>query len=290
MNRRSLFGLPFLAALPLQSRAANENRKIRISLGQWSLHKAMGRRLISNLDFPRVAREQFGIEGLEFVNFLWEAPTSDYVQRVKRAMSSTATKAVLIMCDGEGLMAHSVKEKRLQAAASHYKWVDIAAELGAHAIRANLRSEKEPKTPAEVDAVVNYAAESFRKLAEYGASRKINVLIENHGGVSSDPVAMARVMKAVKLPNFGMLPDFGNFAKEADRYDAVAKFMPYAKGVTFKCVDFKDGKETTMDMDRLMKSVLDSGYRGWVGIEFDGDRLTEYEGILSARNYLERFT
>ena len=290
MNRRSLFGLPVLAALPLQGRAANETRKIRISLGQWSLHKAMGRRLISNLDFPRVAREQFGIEGLEFVNYLWEVPTSDYVQRVKRAMSSTATKAVLIMCDGEGLMAHPVKEKRLQAAANHFKWVDIAAELGAHAIRANLNPEKEPKTPAELDAVVNYASESFRKLAEYGASRKINVVVENHGGVSSDPVAMARVMKAVKLPNFGTLPDFGNFAKEADRYDAVSKLMPWAKAVTFKCFDFKDGKEITMDMDRLMKSVLDSGYHNWVGIEFDGDRLTEYEGILSAKSYLERFT
>ena len=290
MNRRSLLGLPFLAAMPLHGRAANEPRKIRISLGQWSLHKAMGRRLLSNLDFPRVAREQFGIEGLEFVNFLWEAPTSDYIQRVKRAMSSTATKAVLMMCDGEGLMAHSVKEKRLQAAANHYKWVDIAAELGAHAIRANLGAEKEPKTPAEVDAVVNYAAESFRKLAEYGASRKVNVVVENHGGVSSDPVAMARVIKAVKLPNLGVLPDFGNFAKEVDRYDAIAKFMPYAKAVTFKCVDFKDGKETTMDMDRLMKSVLDSGYRSWVGIEYGGDRLTEYEGIQAAKNYLERFT
>jgi len=290
MNRRSLLGLPFLAAMPLHGRAANEPRKIRISLGQWSLHKAMGRRLLSNLDFPRVAREQFGIEGLEFVNFLWEAPTSDYIQRVKRAMSSTATKAVLMMCDGEGLMAHSVKEKRLQTAANHYKWVDIAAELGAHAIRANLGAEKEPKTPAEVDAVVNYAAESFRKLAEYGASRKVNVVVENHGGVSSDPVAMARVIKAVKLPNLGVLPDFGNFAKEVDRYDAIAKFMPYAKAVTFKCVDFKDGKETTMDMDRLMKSVLDSGYRSWVGIEYGGDRLTEYEGIQAAKNYLERFT
>ena len=290
MNRRTLFGLPLLAALPVQSRAANDTRRIRISLGQWSLHKAMSRRLLSNLDFPRVAREQFGIEGLEFVNFLWEAPTADYVQRVKRAITSTATKAVLIMCDGEGLMAHSVKERRLQAAASHYKWVDIAAELGANAIRANLSSEKEPKTPAEVDAVVNYASESFRKLAEYAAARKINVVVENHGGVSSDPAAMARVVKNVKLPNFGLLPDFGNFPKEADRYDAIAKLMPYAKAVTFKCVDFKDGKETTMDMDRLMKSVLDSGYRNWVGIEYDGDRMTEYEGIQSAKSYLERFT
>jgi len=290
MNRRTLFGLPLLAALPMQSRAANDTRRIRISLGQWSLHKAMSRRLLSNLDFPRVAREQFGIEGLEFVNFLWEAPTADYVQRVKRAITSTATKAVLIMCDGEGLMAHSVKERRLQAAASHYKWVDIAAELGANAIRANLSSEKEPKTPAEVDAVVNYASESFRKLAEYAAARKINVVVENHGGVSSDPAAMARVVKNVKLPNFGLLPDFGNFPKEADRYDAIAKLMPYAKAVTFKCVDFKDGKETTMDMDRLMKSVLDSGYRNWVGIEYDGDRMTEYEGIQSAKSYLERFT
>ncbi|MEO8130566.1 MAG: TIM barrel protein [Bryobacteraceae bacterium] len=290
MNRRSVLGLPLLGALPLQSRAVSDTRRIRISLGQWSLHKAMGRRLLSNLDFPRVAREQFGIEGLEFVNFLWEAPTADYVQRVRRAMASTATKAVLIMCDGEGLMAHSVKERRLQAAASHYKWVDVAAELGAQAIRANLSAEKEPKTPAEVDAVVNYSAESFRKLAEYAAPRKVNIVVENHGGVSSDPAAMARIVKAVKLPNFGLLPDFGNFPKDADRYDAIAKLMPYAKAVTFKCVDFKDGRETSMDMDRLMKCVLDSGYRNWVGIEYDGDRLTEYEGIQSAKNYLDRFT
>ncbi len=289
MNRRALLGTPFLAALPHHVRGAND-RKIRISLGEWSLRRAIGRRLISNLDFPRIAREQFGIEGLEFVNFLWEAPTADYVQRLKRAMSSTATKAVLIMCDGEGLMGHSVKEKRLQAASGHFKWVDIAAELGAHGIRANLGVEKEPKTPAEVDAIVNYAAESFRRLCEYAAARKQNIVVENHGGISSDPAAMGRLVKRVNLPNFGTLPDFGNFGKDVDRYDAVAKLMAYAKAVTFKCNDFKDGKETTMDMDRLMKSVIDSGYRNWVGIEYDGERLTEYEGILSAKNYLERFT
>jgi len=290
MNRRSVLSLPFLSVAPTQkARGSNEPRKFRISLGEWSLHKALSRRLVSNLDFPRIAREQFGIEGLEFVNFLWEAPTADYVQRVKRAMASTATKAVLIMCDGEGLMGHSVKEKRLQAAANHYKWVDIAAELGAHGIRANMYAEKDPKTPAEIDAVLSYSAESFRKLAEYAAARKLNIVVENHGGVSSDPVAMTRLMKMVNLPNFGTLPDFGNFGKDVDRYDAISKLLPYAKAVTFKCSDFKDGKETSIDMDRVMKSVIDSGYRNWIGIEYVGDRLTEYEGIQSAKAYLDRF-
>jgi L-ribulose-5-phosphate 3-epimerase len=290
MNRRSLLQLPFASVAPQRIRAAGESKRFRISLAEWSLHKALSRKLISNLDFPRIAREQFGIEGLEFVNFLWEAPTADYVQRVKRAMSSTATKAVLIMCDGEGLMGHPVKERRLQAAANHYKWVDIAAELGAHAIRANMYPEKDPKTPAEIEAVINYSSESFRKLCEYAAPRKINIVVENHGGISSDPAAISRLMKMVNLPNFGTLPDFGNFGKDVDRYDAVSKLLPYAKAVTFKCAEFKDGKEATMDSDRLMKSVIDSGYRSWVGIEYIGDRLTEYEGILSAKAYLERFT
>jgi L-ribulose-5-phosphate 3-epimerase len=291
MTRRSMLELPLLAALPEQRlRAANEPKKFRISLGEWSLRRVIGRRMISNLDFPRIAREQFNIEGLEFVNFLWEAPTADYVQRLKRSMNSTATKAVLIMCDGEGLMGHSAKEKRLQAAANHFKWVDIAAELGAHGIRGNMYAEKEPQTPAETDAVISYSAESFHKLAEYAAARKINVVVENHGGVSSDPSAMVRLVKAVNLPNFGILPDFGNFGKDVDRYDAVAKMMPYAKAVTFKCVDFKDGKETTVDMDRMMKVVLDSGYKSWIGIEYDGIRLTEFEGIHCAKAYLDRLT
>ncbi|MBL8236453.1 MAG: sugar phosphate isomerase/epimerase [Bryobacterales bacterium] len=289
MDRRKLLGLG--AGVPFLS-FGQATGKFKTSLAEWSLHKAIQSRLMSNLDFPRIAREQFGIEGLEFVNQLWEAPTADYVRRLKRNMASTGTKAVLIMCDGEGFMGHTDKAQRMAAADNHRKWVDITAELGGHAIRTNMYpGERQPGTAAEIDDFVSRCVESFSKLCEYARGAKINVIIENHGGVSSNPDVVVKLMKQAGLANLGTLPDFGNFPKEIDRYEAVKKLMPYAKGVSFKCMDFDaQFRETTMDMDRLMGIVDAAGYRGWVGIEYEGSRMTEFQGIQAARRYLEKWT
>jgi sugar phosphate isomerase/epimerase len=127
--------------------------------------------------------------------------------------------------------------------------------------------------------VLGYCADSFASLADYARMVGLNVLIENHWGLSSDPDAIVALMKKVGKSNFGTLPDFGNFPQEVDRYEAVKKMMPYAKGVSFKCYDFgADGKETTIDMDRMMKIVAEAGYKGFVGIEYEGKRLSELEG------------
>lgn len=289
MNRRDF--AKTLAAVPAAAIPANAQapKKFKISLAEWSIHRAIESRMITNLDFPRIAREQFGIGGLEFVNGLWEAPTQDYLHSLKQNMDRYNTRAVLIMCDGEGLMGHSVRATRLKAADNHRKWIDIAAELGCHSIRTNMYSEKEPKAPAEIDAFVDHCAESFTRLCEYAKGSKINVIIENHGGVSSDPDVVVRLMKKVNLPNFGTLPDFGNFPDKIDRYDAVRKLMPYAKGLSFKCYDFgADGNETKMDIPRLIRIALDAGYTGHIGIEYEGGRLTEFEGIAAAKRLLDR--
>lgn len=292
-TRRGLFQIAAAAAgaaaFPAAPLKAAAGEKFRISLAEWSLHRAIRSRLITNLDFPRIAREQFGIQGLEFVNGLWEAPTDSYLQRLKKNMRQTGTTGVLIMCDGEGPMGHPDKAVRMKAARNHHKWVDYAAELGCHSIRANMRSGgKEPETAAAIDELLKRCAESFSALCEYAEKANINVLIENHGGPSSDPDVLVRLMKMVNKPNFGTLPDFGNFPKEINRYEAVRKLMPYAKGVSFKCYDFTpEAKETTIDMDRMMKIVFEAGYHGWVGIEYEGRRLTEFEGIQAAKRYLD---
>ena len=292
MNRRSFLKTTALApglAAPRPAPAAPTPQKFRISLAEWSIHRAIESRLITNLDFPRIAREQFGIEGLEFVNGLWEAPTQDYLRRLKANMQKTGTKGVLLMCDGEGMMGHSERAERMKAAENHRKWVQIAAELGCHSIRTNMYPDKQPTTPAEIDEFIKRCSESFNNLCGYATAFKINVIIENHGGISSDPDVQVRLMKAVNLPNFGALPDFGNFPKEIDRYEAVRKLMPSAKGVSFKCYDFSpEGRETTFDLDRMMKVVLEAGYHNWVGIEYEGNRLTEFEGIQAAKRALER--
>jgi L-ribulose-5-phosphate 3-epimerase len=289
MQRRSLLSLS--AGLPFFPAAQAQTRKFKISLAEWSLHKAIQSRLITNLDFPRITREQFGIEGLEYVNQLWQAPVADYVRRLKAAQASTGTRCVLIMCDGEGFMGHPEKTVRLAASANHYKWVDITAELGGHSIRTNMYpGPRQPESVGEIAEFVDRCSESFNDLCAYARKANINVIIENHGGVSSKAEVVMSLMNKVNAPNFGTLPDFGNFPKETDKYEAVKQLMPRAKGVSFKCFDFDaSGRETTIDMDRMMSIVDAAGYQGYVGIEYEGNRLTEFEGIQGAKRYLTKW-
>ncbi|MEO8025776.1 MAG: sugar phosphate isomerase/epimerase family protein [Bryobacteraceae bacterium] len=287
MNRRSaLQSLAAAALAPLAVSAANT--RFKISLAEWSIHKAIQKRTLTNLDFPKVAHD-FGIEGLEFVNQLWGAPTQSYLASLKKRMTDNGCKGVLIMCDDEGAMGHSNKAARMKAVDNHIKWLDSAAELGCHSIRVNMYPDKEPKTPAEIDAFIGYCAESFTKLCGLAKDRGLNVIIENHGGVSSEADVLVKLMKAVNLPNFGLLPDFGNFYGKQDRFESVRKMLPYAKGVSFKCFDFgPNGKETRFDMDKMMKIVIDSKYSGYVGIEYEGDRTPEMEGIAAGKKYLDK--
>jgi sugar phosphate isomerase/epimerase len=287
VNRRDL--LRALSMTLPSITLAKSDKALRISLAEWSVHRAIQAQRMTNLDFPRTASE-LGIEGLEFVNTLWGAPTQGYIGRLRTAMKQTGTRCVLIMCDDEGMMGHSSLVVRKKTVDNHRKWVDYCAELGGHSIRANMHSDITPKTAAERDAVLGYCAESFASLADYARMAGLHVLIENHWGLSSDPDAIVALMKKVGKSNFGTLPDLGNFPQEVDRYEAVKKMMPYARGVSFKCYDFgTDGKETTIDMDRMMKIVQEAGYKGFVGIEYEGKRVSELEGAQAGKKFLDKY-
>jgi sugar phosphate isomerase/epimerase len=218
-------------------------------------------------------------------NVMFPSPTYRYCQQLKKAAADNNVKLLLIMCDAEGDMAHRDKKERMQAAKNHHKWIDTAAVLGCHSIRCNAGHGK-----AGDPDVIKRAAESFSALVEYGKANHINVIIENHGGFSSDPDSLVALMKAVDDPHFGTLPDFGNFPKNIDKYDAVKRLMPFAKAVSAKCYDFDDdtGLETAIDFPRMMKIVTDAGYKGYVGIEFEGRRLTEKTGIQRAKTLLQK--
>jgi sugar phosphate isomerase/epimerase len=271
----------------------------KISLAEWSLHLSLGKkdyaiknfgREITNLDFPKIAREDFGIEGVEFVNqfFKDKAQDSAYLRNLKTRANDHGVTCVLIMIDGEGDLSAPDKAVRDKAVENHKKWVDAAAALGCHSIRVNTGSHYSPTDVGNV-------AEACAALTEYGEKNKINIICENHGGPSSDPDALIALMKAVGKERFGTLPDFGNFPKrdrhghyEIDIYDAIARMMPYAKGVSAKSYDFDaSGRETTLDYARILKIVTDAGYHGFVGIEYEGSRLTEPEGIRATKKLLE---
>lgn len=282
--------------LDINSAAAAESGKpeagkigdFKVSLAEWSLHRALRKKTIDNLDFPRVAREDYGIDAVEFVNqfFKDKAQDSAYLRDLKKRADDQGVACVLIMIDGEGDLSEPDQAKRTQAVDNHKKWVDAAAALGCHAIRVNTG---EHYSPTDVKSV----AEGCGALAEYGAKNKIHVICENHGGPSSNPDALLALMKAVDSPSFGTLPDFGNFPNrdhtyDIDVYQAIARLMPFAKGVSAKSYDFTDdGREKYLDFARIMKIVTDAGYHGWVGIEYEGGRLSEPDGIKATKGLLE---
>jgi len=263
----------------------------RISLAQWSLHKAHFADEMTNLEFPVISREAFGIDAVEYVNSFMREESRDpsYVQELKNICENEGVKSVLIMCDGEGRLGDPDEAARTTAVENHYRWIDIAAELGCHSIRVNAASEGEWNTQRDL------AADGLRRLTEFGEQSSINVIVENHGGISSNGKWLAEVMRTVNHPMCGTLPDFGNFDMgEAnggwyDIYTGIEELMPFAHAVSAKSHNFDDaGNERDKDYMRIMRIVLDAGYRNYVGIEYEGSELPEADGIMMTKVLLER--
>lgn len=258
--------------------------KFNISLAAWSMHRMFFAKQIDQLGMIDLAHE-LDIRGLELVNTFFPSPQYGYLKQLRKRAEDAGVEILLIMCDAEGSMAGPEKASRLLAAKNHHKWIDIAAVLGCHSIRCNTGAQE-----GDADAL-NRCVESFSALIEYADASGVNVLIENHWGLSSDPEWLVSLMQRINHPRFGTLPDFGNIPDTTDRYDAVRQMMPYAKAVSAKCYDFDDasGDETKIDFAKMMRIVDDAGYRGWVGIEYEGERLGEREGIAACKKLLERY-
>jgi L-ribulose-5-phosphate 3-epimerase len=300
-----------------QQKEKPKTQLFRISLAQWSFHRAlfggdpgemMGwdefeRRLHTDkyrsllggsmkpLDFAARAKKEFNIDAIEYVNvfFFDRARDSAFLAELKKRADSEGVRSVQIMCDGLGEIGDPDTKARTKVAENHFPWVEAAAYLGCHAIRVNAASDA--RLPREEQQKL--VADGLRRLAEFADARKINVLVENHGGLSSNARWLAGIMKMVGHPRVGTLPDFGNYQisekEEYDRYLGIKEMMPFAKGVSAKSYDFDEkGNETKMDYTRIMKVVLDAGFRGYVGIEYEGTRLSEADGIRATQKLLVR--
>jgi L-ribulose-5-phosphate 3-epimerase len=256
----------------------------RISLAQWSFHKALFAKQMDHLDFARVARRDYGIEAIEYVNIFFKDKATDaaYLAEMNRRAKDEGVYQHLIMCDGEGALGDSDAAKRALAVENHRKWLDAAKTLGCATIRVNAQSSGAP------DEQQKLAADGLRRLVEIAAPMKLNVIVENHGGLSSHGDWLVGVMKLVDHPRMGTLPDFGNFY-DYDRYQAVAEMMPFAKAVSAKSHDFDaSGNETHTDYRRMMQIVLAAKFSSWVGIEYEGTVTPEPEGVRATLRLLQR--
>ena len=265
-----------------------------ISLAQWSLHRRLHGGKMDNLDFAKVAKEEFGIGAIEYVNQFFKDKAKDekYLSKMMKRADDHGVKALLIMIDGEGNLGDADEAKRKTAVENHHKWVDAAKFMGCHSIRVNAASG------GTYSEQVERAADGLSSLCEYAAKDDIGVIVENHGGLSSNGQWLAQVIRKVGKPNCGTLPDFGNFVisrgrnspvVEYDRYLGMASLMPFAKAVSAKSHDFgDDGNETKTDYMKMLTIMLDAGYRGHVGVEYEGGNLSESEGIKATKKLLEK--
>lgn len=267
----------------------------RISLAEWSFHRAIKAGEMTNLDFPRVTREDYGIEAVEYVNqFFMDKPRdAAYMADLRKRCDDHGVTSNLIMCDLLGELGNPNGGRRNEAVEHHKPWVQAAAYLGCQALRVNAASE------GTYEEQQRLAADGLRKLVEYADQYNLNLIVENHGGLSSNGEWLAGVMKRVDHPRMGTLPDFGNFCLDwshrdepsawYDRYKGVSEMMPFAKAVSAKSHDFDDrGEETTTDYHRMLKIVTDAGYHSYLGIEYEGDKLSEPDGVRATLALLER--
>jgi L-ribulose-5-phosphate 3-epimerase len=264
-----------------------------ISLAQWSLNKAFfgrgGAEKRDPMDFAKIAKEEFGIDAIEYVNQFYKDKKTDdtTLKDLKKRADDLGVRSVLIMCDGEGNLGDADEAKRKQAVENHHRWVEWAKYLGCHSIRVNAASSGSYREQ------VSRAADGLRQLTEFAAPHNIGVIVENHGGLSSNGAWLAEVMRKVDHSGCGTLPDFGNFRVagdkiQYDRYVGTRELMPFAKGVSAKSHEFDaQGNETKTDYRKMMQIVLSFGYRSYVGIEYEGSQLSEPDGIRATKKLLE---
>lgn len=281
------------AGLALAGTLSAQAPLFSVSLAEWSLHRDLQSGALDHLDFIVAARRDYGLHAVEYVNqfFADRARDTAYLAEMKSRADGEGVRSLLIMCDGEGRIGDPDERDRTRAVENHYRWIDAARFLGCHSIRVNASSE------GNRDEQRARVVDGLRRLAEHaddpGGDRPIDVIVENHGGLSSDAAWLASVMREADHSRVGTLPDFGNFriadGESYDNYRGVTEMMPWARAVSAKSYDFDEsGEEVTLDYGRLVRIVLDAGYRGHIGIEYEGNRLSEPDGIRATLALLER--
>lgn len=264
----------FLSAGHTKAERGLETIKDDISIAQWALVDEVRKGKWKTSDFPRIAREDFDINGIEFVSTLFDLPTYSYLRALRNSAEKHNVTMVLIMVDDEGETCSPSKEEGIQTAVNHRKWVDVAAYLGCHSIRTNCRGPRD----APKDEALNWAADCYQRMLDYAAPAGVRVLIENHGGLSNDADWMVSLFEKVSHPSFGSYPDWRTPSPRFDNFEYVRKMLPYAGGMSYR------NQPTEEQTARMIKLCQDSGYRGWYGIESSGR-----DGIRLGKTLLEKY-
>ena len=304
--KKSLLGAGVILLAPSINSNPLKKSQLKISLAEWSLHRAIQAGKVDHLDFPLIAKRDYGISAVEYVNGLFGGKKMDfkaaakdkaYLAELLKRSKDAGVFNHLLMVDDEGPLALPDDKIRLVAVDDHKKWIEAAKYLGCLTVRVNLHGDGTP------DAKKSASIDSLGRLGDFAKSLSLNIVVENHGHESSNGVWVADVMKQVNRSNVGTLPDFGNFCLSEDwgttqgeckdyydRYKGVQEMLPFAKGVSAKTYDFdSNGEQPKMDYKRLIDIVKASGFSGYIGVEFEGNTQPEDAGIRKTKALLEKY-
>jgi sugar phosphate isomerase/epimerase len=289
ISRRSILAAPAAAAAAARPQA--------ISLAAWSFSGSFFLGKWKLLELPGILRDKLGIAALEHVNQFFENPVLTYLARLRKACLDSGVRSTILMVDNEGQTASPDPAERKRAAVAHRKWIDAGHELGCTSIRCNVYGGA---TDWKQDKdLVARAAETIHDLLRYAEGSGLDVLVENHGGASSDPDLLVALVKRVNHPRFALLCDLGNWNRGDDRYAAVRKTLPYARGLSVKGT-WGAALDPAFDAEKLVRTALEGGYAGWWGIEVtprrvQGEKLAageqfarELETVLAAKAIVDR--
>lgn len=292
-------GIPYYSVFAGNLPGTEKRKDPKISLAQWSLHRSLEKGELKAADFPRIAREKFGIGAVEYVNEFYLAYTGqpDLWRQLRDQADSEGVQSLILMVDGAGDLGAPDSEERMASVLRHAIWLDAAMSLGCHSIRVNAFG------PGPRPELKNALVDGLGMLSEMGAERRMNILVENHGLHTSDATFITDIIREVDNPCLGTLPDFGNWCLNREwgstqggtctesyvPVEGVREFLPFAKGVSAKSYDFdEEGNETLLPYRSLLQAVKDAAFDGYIGIEYEGVRLSEPEGIRATKALIEK--
>ncbi len=304
--KNTALGAIAIAAAPQvlsAAKSSGENPYIsvpKISLAQWSMHRALEKGDIKAVDFAAIAKNTYDIDAVEYVNqfYVDMANKEKFWSQLRQRAENEGVKSLLIMVDNEGELGNLNANERKKAVENHFKWINAAKIMGCHSIRVNAFGK------GSMEALETSLIDGLGELAEYGAKEEINVLVENHGLHTSNALFITGIIKQIGNPFLGTLPDFGNWCLTTEwgstangknctdiypQAKAIEEFLPYAKGVSAKTYDFdSDGNQSLIDYPKLLQLVKDSNFDGYIGIEYEGENLSEHEGIKATKALLKK--
>ncbi|MDP9380017.1 MAG: sugar phosphate isomerase/epimerase [Chloroflexota bacterium] len=241
---------------------------MQLAVSSWSLRshinnepswtgRPVGARDFPVYEFPRYVKETFGVDAVEVCEIHIPRPDAARLDQLKESLQSSDVRVVNVPIDVGDISQPDATKREHDLKLIEF-WLDVAAYLGSPAARVNSGSGN-----------LESAIESYQRLARYGEQVGVRLVLENHGGLSADLGNIQRMLESVPS-NFGTSPDFGNFPEEK-RYDGLALMVPRAAVVHAKTYDFNAaGEFHNFDFARCLSIVRDSGFDGYLSVEFEG--------------------